>query len=59
VRNAGKYFRMEALTEGERRCYINCESFARFASSLPSRRANTAFLNLIVQEQLIRNQRVM
>jgi len=44
LRNAGKYFRMEALTEGERALLYQLRIFARFRSSLPSR-GQYGFLN--------------
>lgn len=57
LRNAGKYYRMEALTEGERALLYQLRIFARFRKQFAVQEGNTAFLNLIVQEQLIRNQR--
>ena len=56
LRNAGKDFRMEALTEGERSLLYQLRTFVRFRKIFAVQEGNTTFLNLLVQEQLIRNQ---
>jgi outer membrane protein TolC len=57
LRNAGKDFRMEALTEGERTLLYQLRSFARFRKTFAVQEGTSTFLNLLVQEQAIRNQR--
>ncbi len=57
LRNAGKDFRMEALTEGERSLLYQLRIFARFRKTFAVQEGTTTFLNLLVQEQQIRNQR--
>jgi outer membrane protein TolC len=57
LRNAGKDFRMEALTEGERSLLYQVRTFTRFRKIFAVQEGNSAYLGLLVQEQLIRNQR--
>jgi outer membrane protein TolC len=57
LRNAGKDFRMEALTEGERGLLYQVRTFTRFRKIFAVQEGNSAYLGLLVQEQLIRNQR--
>jgi outer membrane protein TolC len=57
LRNAGKDFRMEALTQGERSLLYQVRIFTRFRKIFAVQEGNAAFLNLLTQEQQIRNQR--
>src|SRR5947199_8035930 len=48
---------MESITEGERSLLYQLRIFARFRKTFAVQEGNTAFLNLVVQEQRIRDQR--
>ncbi|CAN5546786.1 hypothetical protein BH10PLA2_BH10PLA2_25230 [soil metagenome] len=57
LRNAGKDFRMEALTQGERSLLYQVRTFTRFRKIFAVQEGNDSFLQLLLQEQQIRNQR--
>lgn len=57
LRRAGIQVRMENLTEAERSLLYQLRFFAHFRKSFAVDLANQTFLNLLFQEQVIRNQR--
>ncbi len=57
LRFAGRYVRMEALTQAERNLLYQVRTFAHFRKQFAFTIATQGFLNLLSQEQQIRNAR--
>ncbi|HMC65968.1 MAG TPA: TolC family protein [Gemmataceae bacterium] len=57
LRNGGKAFRLEELTEAERTLLYRVRDFARFRKQFSFEIATVSYLKLLLQEQSIRNQR--
>jgi outer membrane protein TolC len=57
LRNAGRDFRMEALTEAERNVLYQVREFAHFRKQFTFNIATQQYLGLLSQEQQIRNSR--
>jgi outer membrane protein TolC len=56
LRNAGRNFRLEALTEAERTLLYQLRTYARFRKVYTFNVATQGYLQLLSQEQQIRNQ---
>jgi hypothetical protein len=56
LRGAGRDVRMEGLTEAERTLLYTLRTFAHFRKTFTFSVATSQYLNLLAQEQLIRNQ---
>jgi outer membrane protein TolC len=57
LRNAGRDFRLEGLTEAERNLLYQVRTFAHFRKSFTFNIYTQTYLGLLLQEQQLRNQR--